>query len=147
MRIVKSRENPFSILDDLHQEINKLFDISFDRFPGQSNETLAPRLDISEDEANIYVDADMPGFDQKDINVKMKGDTLVISAQKEQKKEEKKKNYYRCERFQGNFYRALIIPKNVDVKKINAKHEKGVLSVTLPKKEEEKEKEININVG
>ena len=59
----------------------------------------------------------------------------------------KKKDYYRCERFQGNFYRALTLPQNVETGKIKAEHKKGVLHLTLPKKEEEKEKEININVG
>lgn len=147
MRLIRYRDNPLSLFDDLHREIDKLFDASAGSVPALQDEVLAPRLDISEDENSIYVDADLPGFDQKDINVTMKGDTLTISAKKEKVEEKKKKNYYRCERFQGNFYRALTVPKSVDTSKIKAEHNSGVLHLTLPKKEQEKEKEISINVG
>lgn len=147
MRLIRYRDNPLSLFDDLHREIDKLFDAGTGSFPSLADETLAPRLDISEDQSNVYVDADLPGFDQKDISVTMKGSSLTISAKKEKIDEKKKKNYYRCERFQGNFYRALTVPKSVDASKIKAEHKSGVLHLTLPKKEEEKEKEISINVG
>ncbi|MBN3040418.1 MAG: Hsp20/alpha crystallin family protein [Candidatus Omnitrophica bacterium] len=146
MKLVQYQNNPFSLLDDLQNEINKLFSSSVDHYTQDETTSLSPRIDISEDENKVYIDVDLPGFDQKDINVKIKGDTLAISAKKDTKKEEKKKHYYRCERFQGNFYRALALPKTVDPSKIEATHKKGVLAISIPKREEEKEKEISVNV-
>ncbi|MDD5430331.1 MAG: Hsp20/alpha crystallin family protein [Candidatus Omnitrophica bacterium] len=144
MRLVRYKDNPLSLFDDLHQEIDKLFNVSAGKLPAIEQEVLAPRLDISEDEKNVYVEADLPGFDQKDISVKIKGGTLIISAAKEKTEEKKKRNFYRCERFQGNFYRVLALPKNINAGGIKAEHKKGVLHVTLPKKEEEKEVDVDV---
>ena len=140
------RDDPFRALEALHDEINKLFNFSWGRFPTLREEILAPSVDVWEDKDNIYVEADIPGFEQKDISLNLKGDTLIISAKKEETKEEKKKNYYRCERYQGSFYREVILPSNIDASKIKAGYKNGVLKVTLPKKEEEKGKEIKIEV-
>lgn len=139
-------EDPFRLLKDFGTEIDKFFESPFKGLSKKDSEIAIPSLDISEDKNNIYVDADLPGFDQKDIKVKMKRDSLVISAEKESKKEEEKKNYYHCERYQGSFYREVSLPQAVDAGRISAKYKNGVLKVTLPKKEEEKEKEIAINV-
>ncbi len=139
-------EDPWKALETLQDEINKLFNFSFGKFPALKEEILAPSVDIWEDKDNIYVEADLPGFDQKDINLSIKGDSLVLTAKKEETKEEKKKNYYRCERFQGSFYRDIALPSSVDASKVKASYKNGVLKVTLPKKEEEKEKEIKVEV-
>lgn len=138
MKLIRYRNDPFKTLGSLQDEINKLFD-----FPGAN----LASLDLSEDEKNIYVETDIPGFDQKDINVKIKGDSLLISARRDEKKEEKKKNYYRCKRCRGSFYREIGLPSRVDEAKISAKYKNGVLDVTLPKKETEKEKEVKIDAG
>lgn len=138
--------DPWRALETLQDEINKLFKFSFGRFPTLGEEVLSPTLDLWEDKDNIYVEADLPGLEQKDINLKIRGGSLVISAKKETKKEEREKNYYRCERFQGSFYREVELPTSVDPTKIKATYKKGVLRVELPKKEEEKEKEIKIEV-
>lgn len=146
-------ENPFRLLKDFGTEIDKFFESPFGGLSKKDSDIAIPSLDISEDKNNIYVDADLPGFAQKDVKVKMKRDNLVINAEKESKKEEdlsagraEKKNYYHCERYQGSFYREVALPQAVDAEKISAKYKNGVLKVTLPKKEEEKEKEISINV-
>lgn len=138
--------DPWRALETLQEEINKLFKFSFDRLPALEEGVFSPNLDIWEDKDNIYVEADLPGFEEKDINLKMRGDSLIISAKKESKKEEEKKNYYRCERFQGSFYREVELPTPVDPTRIKATYKRGVLKVELPKKEEEKEKEIKIEV-
>ncbi len=140
------RDDPFRALEALHDEINKLFNFSWGRFPAIREEILAPSVDVWEDKDNIYVEADIPGFEQKDISLNLKGDNLIISAKKDETKEEKKKNYYRCERYQGSFYREVILPSHIDASKIKAGYKNGVLKVTLPKKEEEKGKEIKIEV-
>ncbi len=145
MKLVRFREDPWRALEDLQKEINKLFDFSFTKMPA-SLDISSPSVDIYEDKDNVYVEADLPGFEQKDINLSLKGDTLTISAEKEEKKEEKKKGYLRCERFQGKFYRELELPRKVDASGIKAVYKNGVLKITLPKKEEEKKKEIKIDI-
>jgi HSP20 family protein len=139
-------EDPFRLLKDFGTEIDKFFESPFKGLSKKDSETAMPLLDISEDKNNIYVDADLPGFEQKDVKVKMKRDNLVISAETESKKEDEKKNYYHCERYQGSFYREVSLSQAVDAERISAKYKNGVLKVTLPKKEEEKEKEISIDV-
>ncbi|OQX88074.1 MAG: hypothetical protein B6D55_01470 [Candidatus Omnitrophica bacterium 4484_70.2] len=145
MKLTRYREDPWRALEDLQKEINKLFDFSFGRFLA-SKEFFTPSVDVWEDKENVYVEADLPGFEQKDINLALRGNLLTISAEREEKKEEKKKGYLRCERFQGKFYRELELPKEVDASKIKATYKNGVLKMTLPKKEEEKEKEIKIEI-
>lgn len=140
------REDPFRLLRDFGSEIEKFFESPFGSLTKEDTQILAPSVDISEDKSNIYVDANLPGFEQKDVKVRMKKDALVINAERQDQKEEKKKNYYRCERYQGSFYREVDLPQAVEAEKIKAKYKSGVLKVTLPKKEEEKEKEISINV-
>jgi len=140
------RGDPWKMLEALQEEINKLFDFSFRKVPASKEETFSPSVDIWEDKDNIYIEADLPGFEQKDVKVSIKGEALIISAKKEETKEEKKKNYYRCERFQGSFWRQLDLPSSVDTSKIKANYKNGVLKITLPKVEREKEKEIDIEV-
>ena len=114
--------------------------------PFFKEEEFTPSVDVWDGKDNIYVEADISGVEQKDINVNLKDNTLTISAKKEEAKEEKKKNYYRSERYQGSFYRAMQLPSSVDESKIKANYKNGVLKLTLPKKEKDKAKEIKINV-
>ena len=148
MAIIPYRgRDPWRALTNLQNEMDRIFSSWFGReLPALREEGVAPSVDISEDKDNIYVEADLPGLEQKDISVRMNDNALVISGKKEETREEKKKNYYRSERYQGSFYRALSLPSSVDTSKIKAKYRNGVLKITLPKKEEEKEKEIDIDV-
>jgi HSP20 family protein len=141
----KPEESPRALMN-IQDQINQLFDMAFGRSPATAEEMALPAVDLSEDKDNVYVDADIPGMEQKDINVSMKDDYLVISGNKEEVREEKKKNYYRSERLQGSFYRQVMIPASVDAAKVKAMYKNGVLKVTLPKKEEAKGKEIKVNV-
>ncbi|MCD6539102.1 MAG: Hsp20/alpha crystallin family protein [Candidatus Omnitrophica bacterium] len=146
MKLVRWSDNPWRALEQLQDEINRLFDFSIGRFPQELGTVYAPSVDVSEDKDNIYVEADLPGLEQKDINITLRRDSLCISAKREEKKEEKRKNYHRIERASRNFYREIALPSTVDADKIKAVYRNGVLKVTLPKKEEEKEKEIKIDV-
>ena len=133
-------------LATLRNEMSRLFDSPFGAFPLLREESVVPSVDLSEDEHNIYVEADIPGFEQKDVNISLKGHSLLISAKREESKEEKKKNYYCCERFQGSLSRSIDLPSSIDEDKIEAKYKNGVLNVTLPKREEAKAKEIKVKV-
>lgn len=141
----KRPEGSLQSLESLQDQINRLFDLSFNR-GGTLAETAIPAVDISEDKDNVYIDADMPGFEQKDISLSVNEDQLLLSANREEVKEEKKKNYYRSERSSGTFYRELYLPSIVDASRAKASYRNGVLKVTLPKRETEKGKEIKINV-
>jgi len=140
------RDDLWKTLDTLQEEISRLFNTRALKTPSVYEEMLAPSVDVWEDKDNIYVEADIPGFDQKDIHLDLKGDSLIISAKKEETKEEKKKNYYYSERYQGSFYREITLPGNIDESNVKAAYKSGVLKVRLPKKEEEKKKEIKIDV-
>jgi len=108
--------------------------------------TYFPKVDIKEDENNIIVEADLPGLDKKDINVHVENNTLSISGSREVKKEEKEKGWHRSERQYGKFERSFYLGENVDSQKIKAEFDKGVLKISVPKKEEAKPKAIDIAV-
>jgi len=148
MKLIKSRRAaPVGALELLHDEFGKLFDFSWAAFPSLSQELRVPSIDISEDKDNIYVEADVPGFKEKDVKLNIKNDILTLSTEKTEEKEENKKNYYHSERFQGNVYRQIALPQAVDRAQAAATYKEGVLKITLPKKEKKGEEEIKINVN
>ncbi len=138
--------NQTTPLEQLRQEMNEILDFPTMRIANIQRNAFVPAVDISEDKDNIYVDVDAPGFDQKNINVHVKGDILTIAGKREETSEEHKRNFHKLERIQGNFVREISLAVAVDQSKIKALYRSGVLRITLPKKEEAKEKEININV-
>ena len=104
-------------------------------------------LDIVEGENDIVVTTEVPGVDPKEIDIRVDGDVLTIRGEKkEEKVEEKKGSYRRAERWYGSFGRSVTLPSSVDASKIKARCKDGVLTVTLPKREEDKPKSIKIDV-
>ena len=93
----------------------------------------APAVDVNEDEKSYTITAELPGLDEKNVDVTVSGDLLVIKGEKRQEKEEKDKNRYLSERSYGAFQRAFALPSGVDSANITANFAKGVLTVTLPK--------------
>jgi HSP20 family protein len=96
----------------------------------------APAVDVVETDKAYEMTADVPGFDEKDIEVELVNGTLLIKGERESEKEEKKEDYYLSERAFGSFERRFEVPADVDADKIEARLKKGVLTVTLPKKPE-----------
>ncbi len=139
------RDDPFKYLEDLQDEINRLFDASLS-LPRIKDDIFVPSVDISEDKDNVYVAADIPGLEQKDIKVSLKNDVLTISGSKQESKEEKSKNYQRIERFKGSFLREIPLGVSINVSKVKANYKNGTLRVTLPKEEQEKTKSIEVEV-
>ncbi|MCA9400784.1 MAG: Hsp20/alpha crystallin family protein [Candidatus Omnitrophica bacterium] len=103
-----------------------------------------PALDVSEDKENVYVKADLPGLEKKDISVDIKNQTLVIRGERKSEDEKKEKNYYHIERSYGVFERRLNLSSQIDTKKIKATYNNGVLELVLPKSAESKEQTISI---
>ena len=112
----------------------------------RGEEGLAPAVDIVEGEKAYEVTAELPGMDDKDIEVTLTDDVLTIKGEKREEKEEKRKNYRFSERHYGAFERSFEAPEGVDADKIEANFKKGVLTVTLPKKPEAQKATKKIDV-
>jgi HSP20 family protein len=140
--------------ETLRREIDQMFDFmgGFGRFPFQSlaREELpfvnSPPVDVVEKDDAFEITAELPGLDEKDVEVKCTDNTLTIKGEKQEKKEEKKKDFYLSERRFGSFQRTFRIPETVDAEKIGAAFKNGVLTLTLPKTTEAQKRERKIQV-
>jgi HSP20 family protein len=138
-RLALRREGETPMLT-IQNEMNRLFDQFFsDDFPF-STRLMArpaldflPRLDISETETEFKVSAELPGMDEKDIQIRLEKDTLVLSGEKKSETEEKEKTYHRVERSFGSFERVIPFDTQLDEDKVSAVFKNGVLTITLPK--------------
>ncbi len=146
-------------LPDIWQSLRTDMDRLFDRFggfgipafsrmfdPEPSSAYLLPAVDIAETDDAYTVTAELPGMDEKDIDVSVNGDILTIKGEKRQEKEEKNKSYYVSERSFGQFQRSLNLPAGIDRDKIGAAFAQGVLTVTLPKSAEAQKQQKKIEV-
>jgi len=106
----------------------------------------APAVDITEDDKAYKIAAELPGLDEKDVDVSVNGDLLVLKGEKRQEKEESGKNTYMCERSYGSFQRAFSLPGGIDRNKIGADFSKGVLTVTLPKSVEAQKQQKKVEI-
>ena len=104
-------------------------------------------MDVTETAEAVVVKAEVPGMDAKEINISVTGDVLTIKGEKKSEREEKEENYHVVERSYGSFSRSMTLPAAVNLDKIEAKYDKGVLTVTCPKKEEVKPKAIEIKTA
>ncbi len=136
---------PVSELSNLKREMDRLWSDFFGE--GDKGEGWVPAVDISETKDAIYVKAEIPGMDPKDIDVSLAGDMLIIKGEKKEEKEEKDENFHRIEMRRGVFSRTVRIPVPVDKDKIEAKYEKGILKIKLPKTEETKPKQIEVKAS
>jgi HSP20 family protein len=136
--------------DTLQDEINRLFDLSFEKKPvvsGIYSGTDYPVVDVFDNDNEIVVRADIPGVEKDKIEISVTEDALTIKGCKEGSKEDKEKNYYRSERSYGCFQRAIGLPSEVEHDKINATYTDGVLEVKLPKAEKAKPKQISVKAN
>lgn len=134
-RLERSGDYP---LVSFQKALNNLFDDFFRTidFSGSFEEKLGkfdPRVDMVEDEKEIRLTAELPGLDEKNIELQLSKDRLIIKGEKSEEKEEKDKEHYYMERSFGSFQRMIALPTDVDSDKIDATFEKGVLHVTMPK--------------
>lgn len=106
-----------------------------------------PAVDVVEDEKTVRVTAEMPGLTEKDFNVEVQGDQLILSGEKKSSREEKNKGYYYSERSYGSFSRVIPLPCEVDADKAKGNYKNGMLEIELPKKEGGKSRHIKINVS
>ncbi len=106
----------------------------------------APAVDVTEDDKAYRIAAELPDINEKDIDVSITGDMLVLKGEKRQEREEKEKNRYLAERSYGSFQRSFALPEGIDCDKISAEFSKGVLTLTLPKTHEAQKQQKKIEV-
>jgi HSP20 family protein len=142
--------SPFGQLTRLRDEVNRFFEspprsgweMTSPLFEGWS-----PSIDLFEDKESITVKAEVPGMKKEDIDVSLEDRTLSICGERREEKEEGKGTTHRSERFYGKFYRSVELPSAVDQGKIKASYKDGILTVTMPKSEEAKRKQIDVQVS
>jgi HSP20 family protein len=131
--------------DELRQMMQNFWMTPLEEF-GRWGDGSVPKVDIKEEDKEILVSAELPGMDQKDIDVTVTNDSVRITGEKKHEKEEEEKGYYRHETFCGSFDRVIDLPAEVDENKAEAEFSKGVLTIKLPKSEEAQAKRRKIKI-
>ncbi len=144
------RVTALSPFERMHEEMDRLFDDFLPQFSSarefESRVGALASIDLSETDDALEVKADLPGMEERDIDVTLRDGALVISGERKHESEEKKKNYYRSERAYGAFTRSIPLPCEVDGDHIDAQFKKGVLTVHMPKSMAAKENQRKIEI-
>jgi HSP20 family protein len=142
-----TRWDPFREVVAMQNRMNHLFR---DMSEGESPLTTAsfvPAVDIYEDSKKVVLKLEVPGIEEKDLDVRVENNTLTVKGERKFEKEEKEENFHRIERRYGTFFRSFTLPSTVDTEHINASYTNGVLNLELSKKPEAQPKQIKVNAG
>ena len=142
-----TRWDPFREVVALQNRVNSLFQ---DMNQGESPLTTAsfvPAVDVYEDDKKVVLKLEVPGIEEKDLEVSVENHTLTVKGERKFEKEEKEENFHRVERRYGSFFRAFTLPNTVDADSVSADYDNGLLKIKLAKKAEAKPKQIKVNVG
>ena len=141
---------------ELHRRMDRLFDEFFEGFGAglswpalarrEERFALSPSVDVSETDDEVRVTADLPGIDEKDLQVTLEDGLLTIRGEKQHESEEKKRNYHLVERSYGTFHRAIPLPAGIDPDQVKASFKKGVLTVSVRKTPESKARQRRIEI-
>jgi HSP20 family protein len=143
-----ARLEPFRGLSTLQDQFNRLFNESFRNQPEESAlTTWAPAVDIYETPNELVVKADLPDVNEKDIDVRVENNLLTIRGERKFEKSVSEENFLRVERTYGAFSRSFSLPNTVNAETIGAEYKNGVLTVTLPKREESKPRQVKVTVN
>jgi HSP20 family protein len=148
---IRREDSDLTVFNPVQQEINRVFDDFFSGFQwpmlvGGGKNVFEPSLDLTETEKELKITVELPGMDEKDIDLSLSQNTLTIKGEKREEKEDRTHGFYRVERSYGAFQRTIPVPCEIDSDKVEATFKKGVLSISLPKTEQERchSKKINI---
>ncbi len=142
-----NRWDPFREVVSMQNRLNSIFR---DLNEGDSPLTTAsfvPAVDIYEDTKKVVLKLEVPGVEQKDLDIRVENNTLTVKGERKFEKEEKEENFHRIERRYGSFFRAFTLPSTVNTEDVQASYDAGVLKLELAKKPEAQPKQIKINVG
>jgi len=143
------RFEPFRDLLTSQREYVRLLKEAFSPMSGEtevSTRSWAPPVDIYETEDAIVLKAELPGIDPKDVEVRVEDNTLYLKGERNYEKEVNEQNYHRIERSYGSFARSFTLPNSISAEKVKAEYKDGLLTLTMPKREEAKPKTIKIDV-
>ena len=132
----REESDPFR---SLQQSINRVFDDFFSGFnlePFGRFSGFTPHVDVTETDKEIRISAELPGMDEKDIDISVTKKALTIKGEKKEEKEDKGEGYYKCERSYGSFHRTIPLYTEIDTDRVEASFKKGVLNIVLPKSPE-----------
>jgi HSP20 family protein len=148
MRTMNRWEQPFRGTPTLQEQINRVFGDLVGRMGEQSNLTpWAPAVDIYETEHELVVQADLPDVNPQDLDIHVENNILTIRGERKFENKVNEENYLRVEREYGSFSRTFSLANSVNSEAIKADYQNGVLTLTIPKREEAKPKQIKVNVG
>jgi HSP20 family protein len=143
-----ARWEPFRGAASLQDQVNRLFSDVLERKSEESSLTAwAPSVDIYETEHELVVKADLPAVDPKDLDIRVENNILTIRGERKFEKNVNEENYLRVERAYGSFARSFTLANTVNSEAIKADYQNGVLTLSIPKREEAKPKQIKVNVG
>ena len=143
-----ARWEPFRGVTALQDQINRLFNDTFERTGEQSNlSAWAPAVDIYETEHELVVKADLPDVDPKDLDIRVENNLLTIRGERKFEKKVSEENYLRVERSFGSFARSFTLANTVNTDAIKAEYQNGVLTLSIPKREEAKPRQIKVSVN
>jgi len=147
MRIL-TRWEPSRGVTTLQDRINRLFNDTLQRVEGEASlSAWAPPVDIYETEHELVVKADLPEVDPKDLDIRVENNILTIRGERKFEQKVNEDNYLRVERSYGSFARSFTLANTVNAEAIKADYQNGVLTLSIPKREEAKPKQIKVNVG
>jgi len=146
---VLTRWEPFRDLSALQNRMSRLFEAQYGSGREESLTTGAfvPAVDVYEDEHSIQLKLEVPGIDEKDLDIKVENNVLSVSGERKLEKEEREENFHRVERRYGSFTRSFTLPNTVSTDDIQADYDHGVLKIRLAKRAEAKPKQIKVSVG
>jgi len=142
--------SPFFQLSSLRDEIDRLFEAPMEEFTRGSQQFLGgwlPAVDLFEDKDHVVVKAELPGMKKEEIEISLHEGVLTLSGERKSEQKHKDAEVYRSERFEGRFQRTISLPAPVQADKVSATYKDGILTVTLPKTEEAKPKQIEVKVS
>lgn len=147
-----TRWNPMKEIEDLDKRLSALMGRGLPSPAGDKKEAItvaewSPLVDITEDEKEYVIKAELPEVKKEDIKLNVQDDVLTITGERKYEKEEKGKKYHRVERSYGSFLRSFTLPENADGTKVSAEYKDGLLMVRLPKSEKSKPKSIEVKVA
>lgn len=126
---------------------DSLMDDFFEGWSMRGHDHFIPAVDVYEDKDNVIVETPLTGIDPAQVSIEIEDNILKISGSSEKKSEVDEKNYYRREIRSGQFFRSVALPKAVDADRANAVYDKGLLKITVPKKDEAKPKSVAVKIG
>jgi len=142
-----TRWDPFREVVALQNRMNSLFREFNENDNPLTTASFVPAVDIYEDPKKVVLKLEVPGMEEKDLDIRVENNTLTVKGERKFEKDEKEENFHRIERRYGSFYRSFTLPSTVDTENVTAVYTAGILKLELNKKPEAQPKQIKVNFG